>query len=190
VFINRRGDITSVPDTNMNTAYSWASELADLSHLKITLDTNERATMISKINELLGNYIKNDCNSGGTGLFESFSEIIKEIVLNRIDDILRHYNPLETNEKYRKSIGLRLWSGCLSAAKIIAIETRDAPNTPEMRAELFQQLDTVADHDSIFRAGVESAPLFKKNNQQCYSFNGVPSTSPVRRYPNEYLVDR
>jgi hypothetical protein len=153
------GDITSVSDTNMNTAYSWASKLADLSHLKITLDTNEMTTMISKINELLGNYIKNDCNSGGTGLFESFSEIIKEIVLNRIDDILRHYNPLETSEKYRKSIGLRLWSGCLSAAKIIALETRDAPNTPEMRAELFQPLDTVADHDSIFRAGVESAPL-------------------------------
>src|SRR5207245_9352615 len=101
--------------------------------------------MISKINELLGNYIKNDSNSGGTGLFEYFSEIIKEIVLNRIDDIVRHYSQTETNEKYRKSIGLRLWSGCLSAAKIIALETRDGRNTPDMRAERFQQLDTTTD---------------------------------------------
>jgi hypothetical protein len=32
--------------------------------------------------------------------------------------------------------------------------------------------------------------LFKKKRQQCFSFNGVPLTSPVRRYPNEYLVDK
>ena len=29
-----------MPDTNMDTAYSWATDLADLSHLKITLDIN------------------------------------------------------------------------------------------------------------------------------------------------------
>ncbi len=146
--------------------------------------------MVLEINEMLGNYINNDCKSGGTGLFEYFSETIKEIILNRIDDIVRHYNTHETNEKYRKSIGLRLWSGCLSAAKVIALETRDGPNPPEMRAESFQEIDIIADRDSIFCAGVESAPLFKEYNQQCYSFNGVPSTSPVRRYPNDYLMDR
>jgi hypothetical protein len=117
-------------------------------------------------------------------------EIIKAIVLNRIDDIVRRYNTHETNEKYRKSLGLSLWSGCLSAAKVIALETRDVSNTPEMRAKSFQDLDVIADRDSIFRTGVESAPLFKKYNQQCYSFNGVPSSSPVRRYPNDYLMDR
>ena len=31
-----------MPDTNMDTAYSWATDLADLSHLKITLDINQR----------------------------------------------------------------------------------------------------------------------------------------------------
>ncbi len=59
---------------------------------------------------MLGYYINNDCKSGGTGLFEYFSEIIKEIVLNRVDDIVRRYNTHEINEKYRNSIGLRLWS--------------------------------------------------------------------------------
>jgi hypothetical protein len=95
-------------------------------------------------------------------LFEHFSDIIKEIVLNRIDDIVRSYNTHVTNEKYRKSIGLRLWSGCLSVAKVIALETRDGPNTPEMRAESFQDLDSIVDRDSIFCAGVQSVPLFKK----------------------------
>jgi hypothetical protein len=139
---------------------------------------------------MLGNYINNDCKSGGSGLFENFSEIIKEIVLNRVDDLVRRYNTHEPNEKYRKSIGLRLWSGCLSAAKIIALETRDGSNTPKMRAESVQVIHVTADRDSIFCAGVESAPLFKKYSQQCYSFNGVPSNSAVRRYPNDYLMDK
>ena len=72
--------------------------MADLSHLKITMNINERTQLILEINELLGHYIKNDCKYGGTGLFEDFSEIIKEIVLNRIDDIVRRYNTHETNE--------------------------------------------------------------------------------------------
>jgi hypothetical protein len=179
-----------MPDTNMGTVYLWASELADSSQLKVTMDINERTRLVLEINEMLGNYINNDCKSRGTGLFENFSEIIKEIVLNRVDDIVRRYNTHEPNEKYRKSIGLRLWSGCLSAAKMIALETRDGSNIPKMRAESFRAIDVIADRDSIFCGGVESAPLFKKYSQQCYSFNGVPSNSPVRRYPNDYLMDK
>jgi hypothetical protein len=174
----------------MGTVYLWASKLVDSSQLKVTMDINERTQLVLEINEMLGNYIYSDCQSGGTGLFENFSEIIKEIVLNRVDDIVRRYNTHEPNEGYRKSIGLRLWSGCLSAAKMIALETRDRSNTPKMRAESFQVIDVIADRDSIFCSGVESAPLFKKYNQQCYSFNGVPLSSPLRRYPNEYLMDR
>jgi hypothetical protein len=179
-----------MPDTNMNTAYKWASELADKSHLIFILDINQRVELISEINELLGRYINDDLKSGGFGLFEKFPEIVKEIILNKIDDIIRHYKPLETNQKYRKSIGLRLWSGCLSAAKVIALETRDGPNTPEIRAEGFQILEPIANADPIFCAGLESAPLFKKRNQQCFTFIGVPLVSPVRRYPNEYLMDK
>jgi hypothetical protein len=99
-----------MPDTNMNTAYKWASELADKSHLIFILDIDQRVELISEINELLGRYINDDLKSGGFGLFEKFPEIVKEIILNKIDDIIRHYKPLETNQKYRKSIGLRLWS--------------------------------------------------------------------------------
>jgi hypothetical protein len=56
--------------------------------------------------------------------------------------------------------------------------------------EIFQTLDRIADQDPIYCAGVESAPLFKKKMQQCFSFNSVPLTSPVRQNPNEYLIDK
>ena len=69
-------------DTNMRTVYLWASELADSSQLKITMDIKERTGLVLEINEMLGYYINNDCKSGRTGLFEFFSKIIKEIVLN------------------------------------------------------------------------------------------------------------
>jgi hypothetical protein len=73
-------------------------------------------------------------------------------------------------------------------AGTIALDTRDGRNTPNLRTKIFQDLDHKADQDPIYRAGVESAPLFKKKRQQCFSFNGIPLTSPVRQYPNEYLI--
>ena len=161
-----------MPDTNMDTAYSWASDLGDLSHLKMTLDNNQRTKLILEINEVVGRYIDHDLKSGGYGLFENFSEAVRENFLNRIDDIVRRYIPDEMNEKYRKSIGLRLWSGCLSAAKTIALDTRDGQNAPDMRTGIYQELDRKADQDPIYRAGVESAPLFKKKMQQYFSFYG------------------
>ncbi len=177
-----------MPYTNMNTAYSWASDLSDLSHLKMTLDINQRIQLILDIEREVDRYSKYDLS--GSGLLENFSETVKEIFLNRIDHIVRRYIPDEKNEKYRKSIGLRLWSGCLLAAKTIALDTRDGPNTPNIRTEIFQALDRIADQDPIYRAGVESAALFKKKREQCFSFNGVPLTSPVRRNPNENLIDK
>jgi len=122
-FIIPENHMTSMPDTNMNTAYSWAN----LSHLKMTLDIDQRIEMILEIDEEVGRYSKYD--PSGSGLFENFSETVKEIFLNRIDDLARHYIPHETNEKDRKSIGLRLWSGCMSAAKTIALDTLDGQNT-------------------------------------------------------------
>jgi hypothetical protein len=160
--------ITSMPDTNMDTAYSWASDLADLSRLEMTLGINQRTQLILEINEVIGRYINHDLKSGGYGLFEYFSETVKEILLNRIDDLVRHYLIDETNEAYRKSIGLRLWS----AAKTITLDTHDGQNTPEKRTKIFQTLDHTADQDPIYRAGVESAPLFKKKIQRYFSFYG------------------
>jgi len=39
------------------------------------------------------------------------------------------------------------------------------------------------------RLGMMCAPLFKKYHKQYYSFDGIPLTSIVRKYPNEYLIN-
>jgi hypothetical protein len=77
---------------------------------------------------------------------------------------------------------LRLWAGCLMAAKTIADETFSGENTPDDRRENFAMIDEAARNDPIFEAGVEAAPAFKDEMEQHYSFDGVPEDSPVRRY--------
>ena len=73
-------------------------------------------------------------------------------------------------------------------AKSIAVQTRDGLTSPEIRKEHFYQIDLFASWDLIYRAGVESAPPFKRRRKESYKFEGVPNDSPVRRYPNEYLL--
>jgi hypothetical protein len=82
----------------------------------------------------------------------------------------------------RAAIALRLWAGCLAAAKTIADATLSGPNTAELRAQAFQWIDRVAEEDTIFCAGVETGPSFKRARNQPYSLEGVPSGSAVRRY--------
>lgn len=86
----------------------------------------------------------------------------------------------ETNT--RTNLTLRLWSGCLWAAKTIALETLDGPNSANQRLLSFtRDIDPIAQVDPIFRAGVEAAPAFKRLQNQEISLDGVPLTSPVRK---------
>jgi hypothetical protein len=86
----------------------------------------------------------------------------------------------------RVNLVLRLWSGCLSAAKTIAESTRSGPNTAEERRRLFETIiDPIAAVDGIYAAGVEAAPAFKRRVDQPYFFDGVPQGSCVRRYARE-----
>lgn len=114
-----------------------------------------------------------------------------EQIGRRLGDIAvasSEFVPDVPGELERLKIVLRLWSGCLDAAKTVALETMDGPNTPELRARAFPEIDARAGEDPIYRAGVEAAPAFKKLRRQNYSFAGVPGESPVRRYPNEFLL--
>jgi hypothetical protein len=178
-----------MPDTNMQTAYIWATELADIANLRLSIEIHQAAEFVNKINELVVKYINKDIESSGSGLFENFSIITKDIIFHRLDDLCRNQLGDQINENQRISIALRLWSGCISAAKTITLETRDGKMTPDTRKQIFRDIDNVAITDSIFCLGVESAPAYKKIHQQCYSFVGVPGTSHVRKHPNEYLKD-
>lgn len=176
-----------MPDTNMQPAYIWATELADTVNLRLSIDVTQAAQFANQINELLVKCINEDIKSSGSGLFENFSIMTKEVLFRRLDDLCRSLLDNLIDESQRVSIALRVWSGCLSAAKTIAIETRDGTMTTEKRKEIFRDIERLVMADSIFCLGVESAPAYKKIHQQCYSFVGVPGTSHVRKYPNEYL---
>ena len=70
------------------------------------------------------------------------------------------------------TIFLRWWSGCLSMAKIIALETRDGKNTPSYRKRASKKLLTKMRKDPIFADGVHAAIAFKRLRKQEWSFEG------------------
>jgi hypothetical protein len=90
--------------------------------------------------------------------------------------------PELVGELDRVAVGLVLWSGCITAAKAIAFETRSGENTAAGRSQQFAAIDELAAQDELFCAGVEAAPAFKTQREQPYSLDGVPQTSPVRRH--------
>lgn len=91
--------------------------------------------------------------------------------------------PDVSDQPERMNILLRLWSGCISAAKMIATGTQSGPNTPELRAQAFRAIDTISREDAFYKAGVVAAPTFKRSRSEVYSFEGVPADSPVRICP-------
>lgn len=103
------------------------------------------------------------------------------------------------SQKGRKNILLRLWTGCIEAAKAIRFThvagikdgvVVEAPITYEYRQALFTSLiDLQSRIDLIYGAGVEAAPAYKKLLKEYYSLSGVPSNSIIRRYSNEYHKD-
>jgi hypothetical protein len=82
----------------------------------------------------------------------------------------------------RINVVLRLWSGCITGAKVIAHETRSGPNSVEYRRGIVPQIEAIADQDPIYAAGLEAAPVFKILRDQTYSLEGVPENSRVRRH--------
>lgn len=102
--------------------------------------------------------------------------------IREIAEVSMDYMPDVADPLVRVNIGLRLWSGCLSTAKTIALGTRSGPNTPQMRAEIMKFVDGVAATDEIYAAGVEAAPAFKRLRDQEASYEGIPQDSRVRRY--------
>ena len=61
-----------------------------------------------------------------------------------------------------ENVILRLWAGCMSAAKVIAPSNKSGPNILAIRIKVFsQKIDILCQTDPIYKAGVETAPSFK-----------------------------
>jgi hypothetical protein len=168
-------------DPNMATALSWAAVLSlvpecGIPQLPASLkNVRQRANLAHEINESLP--------KGDLLFLHSSEEITRR--LSETANLSQRYMPDVANPLERINISLRLWAGCLDAAKTIALETRSGGNTPTIRAEIFTgRIDPITRVDPVYAAGVETAPTVKRVNwRQDYSFDGVPVSSIVRRFP-------
>lgn len=188
-------EILNMSDPNMITAYSWAAGLLFQQELPPSLtDVEIRARLVIEINTPL---IRGEGTSGGAMLMD-LDNNERSRRLNDISKVSMSYLTEQLDDKVRKNILLRLWIGCIDAAKAIRFnyvaglrggQVIEAPITIEYRLNLFKLIDLLAKTDSIYRAGVEAAPAYKRILKEYYSFNGVPADSVVRRFPNEYQKD-
>ena len=71
------------------------------------------------------------------------------------------------------SVGLRLWSGALCGAKLVAYQTRSGVNDQVYRARQSAALLPTVRADKIFAAGVGCAVELKKLRGQQVSLDGV-----------------
>jgi hypothetical protein len=162
----------------MNTALRWANELGPPPKLSpYFLAAYERAKLVRDVNtEALAKALFKDYQG-------QLSVEEKGKCLNTVAELSKIHLPSVADPTTRANISLRMWSGCLAAAKTIAVQTLAGPNTPDQRNLIFREhIDPQAEADPIFCAGVESAPSFKKLLEEGYSLDGVPQESPVRRY--------
>lgn len=175
-------------DPNMDTAYLWGCELFQPLELPQSLeDVHNRAKLVSDFHSCMCMEIKEDKAQGlEPQLFIQFDKIKKSRFLKCIDKVSKPYFRENTTRKKRINISLRLWSGCLAAAKNIAGGTRSGQNNATTRSIAFSRIDVWSKIDSVYRSGVESAPVWKRLVDQGddISFDGVPTDSPVRRYAN------
>lgn len=161
-------------DPNMETAHQWAEALGRVPVLPRSLeDVADRARLVDAV----------DWPLVRGGLLIRLTNPEKVERLREVGRLSMQFLSDVEDETLRVNVILRLWSGCLIAAKTIAVETRSGPNTPELRQVAFSQfIDRIAETDLIFRAGVEAAPAFKRLRNDPYSLEGVPDDSPVRIY--------
>ena len=167
-------EFTHMPDSNMLYAYFWACRLSQVALPTLLKEVEMRAVLIDKIDFPI-------TGEGNTAniLLEYMSEDERQIRLGKALRIADSFLTDKISEISKKGVILRLQSGCLDAAKSAATETLDGTTSPETRKEHFFQIDVFARWDSIYRAGVQTAPALKKRRKQYYSFDGVPDDSPL-----------
>jgi hypothetical protein len=180
----------------MLTAYSWAAGLFQ-QQLPSSLKDIEKRKLVNEIN---GPLVKgNNSLVADKMLLIDLDNSEKDLRLDDIAQISMAFLTEQMDDKVRKNILLRLWTGCIEAAKAIRFNyvagikdgiVVEAPITHEYRQAIFTSLiDLQSRIDLIYGAGVEAAPAYKKLLKQYYSFSGIPSNSIIRRYSNEYYKE-
>jgi hypothetical protein len=180
-------NILELVDPNLDTAYQWACELLQPQTLPLSLnDVTIRAQLVKEINDP---FIVGHKATQPLSFLSQLSDKEKAIRLCNVGEISSRLMSDVSDANIRKNIAIRIWSGCLDAAKNISFRTMDGPVTPQIRQLSFFIIDHWTSKDLIYGSGIQCAPAFKKLHRQYYTFNGVPPSSIVRSFPNEYLLD-
>ena len=118
-------------DLNMDTAIERANEIGPPRPLpKSFKDIDQRARLVDHIDSKL---IQNS-------LLHELDDKENAKRLNDITDLSRQFiSDINDDDDGIKNWILRLWAGCMSAAKEIALETNSGPNTPERRNIIFSK---------------------------------------------------
>jgi hypothetical protein len=177
-------------DPNMITAYSWAAGLFQQVLPLSLVDIEKRAKLVNEINTPLVR-----TKNGQDKMLIDLEATEKDRRLNEVAQLSIPYLIEQIDDALRKNILLRLWTGCMDAAKAIRFtsvagirngEVIQAPIMTGYRQSLFNLIDLLSKTDLIYGSGVEAAPAYKKVVKEYYSLSGVPSNSIVRNYTNEY----
>jgi hypothetical protein len=189
--MNHGGDLT------MDVLYHWAKEYGIAPRLPESLknDCLKRSHLIQFVNDELAK-MRMNINPNFPIILLNPEEEDKFIQVSEIQSILDEVHDYEE----RKSILLRLWCGCLSAAKecretfVFEHNPNSTPKkvqvyTSEIRATSFMEIITpTANEDPIYNAGGEAAPIWEliENavpDKKMY-LDGIPNldNSPITKY--------
>jgi hypothetical protein len=161
-------------DPTSDIMYLWAKQCGDTKQLPTSLKNNglKQAEVVEFVNMTLANQRSKNANFPVilTDLSEK-DEFIQTIRENK--DTLQRIIHDVLSDRDRKNIALRLWAGCLDAAKTLryayvsernpdGTTKREEPITPQGRHTAFtSKIDHNAKQDPIYNAGVESAPIWE-----------------------------
>jgi hypothetical protein len=159
-------------DSNMITTYSWAAGLFQKDLPSSLIDVEKRAKLVNEINEPLirgKNY-----NSPSDTMLNDLDDNEKNLRLDHIAQISMSYLTEELDDKIRKNILLRLWVGCIDAAKAIRFSyvsgikdgiVIEAPITIEYRQSIFTLIDLLSKTDLIYNECIFEPYCYLQSNQ-------------------------
>jgi hypothetical protein len=166
--------MTKIIDPAMGIALLLASENTSVDSLPESLqDPSTRALFLNSIDDLAAQVVG----------YHALTDEDKKSYLRQLAELSHVYITDVRDHSRLVNITLRLWAGCLDSAKTIASDIRSDPYAPEERTDLFENFfDPLARKDPIYRAGMQTAPLFKNHRKEHFSLEGVPQDSPVRTF--------
>jgi hypothetical protein len=160
-------------DLTLAILYQWAKEYNDTPRLPESLrrDCLKRSRIVQFVNQQLFRVRTSNLHFPkillGPNEKDRFIRTLEEdenTIASVLDGVL--------GDSERGNIALRLWTGCLCAAKecrrtSMALHMpdgatmRESPYTPDMRAESFKKIMITSSKDPVYEAGVETAPVWE-----------------------------